>query len=89
MNGHPQLEARGVTVRFGGLTAVDNVDAAFAARLGEAAARVVRLRARITPRIVPAAELAALWHRPSRGALLARLASLQGPPAGVDPTERT
>ena len=45
------------------------------ARLGEAAARVVRLRARITPRIVPAAELAARWHRPSRGALLARLAS--------------
>jgi branched-chain amino acid transport system ATP-binding protein len=31
MNGHPQLEARGVTVRFGGLTAVDNVSAAFAA----------------------------------------------------------
>ncbi len=71
------------------LAARSRVDAAFAARLGEAAARVVRLRARITPRIVPAAELAALWHRPSRGALLARLASLQGPPAGVDPTERT
>jgi len=31
MNGHPQLEARGVTVRFGGLIAVDNVSAAFAA----------------------------------------------------------
>ena len=31
MNGHPLLEARGVTVRFGGLTAVDNVSAAFAA----------------------------------------------------------
>ncbi|MFN9193216.1 MAG: ABC transporter ATP-binding protein, partial [Pseudomonadota bacterium] len=31
MNGHPQLEARGVTVRFGGLTAVDGVSAAFAA----------------------------------------------------------
>jgi branched-chain amino acid transport system ATP-binding protein len=31
MNGHPQLEARGVTVRFGGLVAVDNVSAAFAA----------------------------------------------------------
>ncbi len=30
MNGHPLLEARGVTVRFGGLTAVDNVSAAFA-----------------------------------------------------------
>ncbi|GAP36283.1 ABC transporter ATP-binding protein [Piscinibacter sakaiensis] len=30
MNGHPLLEARGVTVRFGGLTAVDGVSAAFA-----------------------------------------------------------
>ena len=31
MNGHPLLEARGVTVRFGGLTAVDAVSAAFGA----------------------------------------------------------
>ncbi len=31
MNGHPLLEARDVTVRFGGLTAVDSVSAAFAA----------------------------------------------------------
>jgi branched-chain amino acid transport system ATP-binding protein len=30
MNGHPLLEAREVTVRFGGLTAVDAVSAAFA-----------------------------------------------------------
>lgn len=30
MNGHPLLEARDVTVRFGGLTAVDGVSAAFA-----------------------------------------------------------
>ncbi|GAB4561779.1 MAG: ABC transporter ATP-binding protein [Rhizobacter sp.] len=30
MNGHPLLEAREVTVRFGGLTAVDAVNAAFA-----------------------------------------------------------
>jgi branched-chain amino acid transport system ATP-binding protein len=30
MNGHPLLEARGVTVRFGGLIAVDGVSAAFA-----------------------------------------------------------
>jgi branched-chain amino acid transport system ATP-binding protein len=30
VNGHPLLEARGVTVRFGGLTAVDAVSAAFA-----------------------------------------------------------
>ncbi len=30
MNEHPLLEARGVTVRFGGLTAVDAVSAAFA-----------------------------------------------------------
>jgi len=30
LNGHPLLEARGVTVRFGGLTAVDGVSAAFA-----------------------------------------------------------
>ena len=30
MNGHPLLEARSVTVRFGGLMAVDNVSAAFA-----------------------------------------------------------
>jgi branched-chain amino acid transport system ATP-binding protein len=30
MNGHPLLEARDVTVRFGGLTAVDAVSAAFA-----------------------------------------------------------
>ena len=30
MNGHPLLEARGVTVRFGGLVAVDAVSAAFA-----------------------------------------------------------
>lgn len=31
MNGHPLLEARDVTVRFGGLTAVDRVSAAFGA----------------------------------------------------------
>jgi branched-chain amino acid transport system ATP-binding protein len=31
MNGHPLLEARSVTVRFGGLVAVDAVSAAFAA----------------------------------------------------------
>ena len=31
MNGHPLLEAREVTVRFGGLTAVDRVSAAFGA----------------------------------------------------------
>ena len=31
MNGHPLLEARAVSVRFGGLTAVDRVSAAFAA----------------------------------------------------------
>ncbi|MCM0610492.1 MAG: ABC transporter ATP-binding protein [Ideonella sp. WA131b] len=30
MNGHPLLEARSVTVRFGGLVAVDSVSAAFA-----------------------------------------------------------
>ena len=30
MNGHPLLEARSVTVRFGGLVAVDGVSAAFA-----------------------------------------------------------
>ena len=30
MNGHPLLEARNVTVRFGGLVAVDGVSAAFA-----------------------------------------------------------
>ena len=30
MNGHPLLEARDVSVRFGGLTAVDQVSAAFA-----------------------------------------------------------
>ena len=30
MNGHPLLEARAVSVRFGGLTAVDAVSAAFA-----------------------------------------------------------
>ena len=30
MNGHPLLEARDVSVRFGGLTAVDGVSAAFA-----------------------------------------------------------
>ncbi|MET0334747.1 MAG: ATP-binding cassette domain-containing protein, partial [Rhizobacter sp.] len=30
MNGHPLLEARSLTVRFGGLTAVDSVSAAFA-----------------------------------------------------------
>jgi len=30
VNGHPLLEARGVTVRFGGLTAVDAVSAVFA-----------------------------------------------------------
>ncbi len=30
MNGHPLLEARELTVRFGGLTAVDGVSAAFA-----------------------------------------------------------
>jgi branched-chain amino acid transport system ATP-binding protein len=30
MNGHPLLEARNLTVRFGGLTAVDAVSAAFA-----------------------------------------------------------
>jgi branched-chain amino acid transport system ATP-binding protein len=29
VNGHPRLEARGVTVRFGGLVAVDEVSAAF------------------------------------------------------------
>jgi branched-chain amino acid transport system ATP-binding protein len=31
VNGHPLLEARSVSVRFGGLTAVDQVSAAFAA----------------------------------------------------------
>lgn len=72
------------------LAARSRTDASFAARLGEAAARVGRLRARITPRIVPAAELAALWNRPSRSALLERLASLRAAAvsAGVDPTER-
>ena len=30
MNGHPLVEARALTVRFGGLTAVDSVSAAFA-----------------------------------------------------------
>ena len=30
MNGHPLLEARAVSVRFGGLVAVDQVSAAFA-----------------------------------------------------------
>ena len=30
MNGHPLLEAREITVRFGGLVAVDGVSAAFA-----------------------------------------------------------
>ncbi len=65
-------------------------DAAFADRLRDAAERVSRLRSRITPRIVAAEALEALWQRPSRLALLERLDAMRsGPGAGVDPTERS
>lgn len=71
------------------LAARSRADAAFADRLRLAAGRVGRLRARVTPRIVAPGELAALWQRPSRGALLHRLTALQAAaPAGADPTER-
>ena len=64
-------------------------DEAFAARLADAAARVRRMRARVTATIAPEAALDALWSRPFRRAVEQRLAAA-GPvgDAGHDPTER-
>ena len=71
------------------LAARSRADAAFADRLRLAGERVARLRARITPRIVSAAALGAVWQRPTRRALLERFAALQNPPGtAIDPTER-
>jgi len=69
------------------LAARSRGDEAFALRLREAARRVTRLRARITPRQRSSGELAALWQRPSRARLDAMLDAGKG--AGVDPTERS
>nr|MBK7064381.1 hypothetical protein [Deltaproteobacteria bacterium] len=72
------------------LASLSRTDPAFADRLRDAASRVSRLRERLVPRIVRAEALPALWQRPSRLVLEARLDALRSAPGGaVDPTERS
>lgn len=68
------------------LSARSRADEAFAARLREAAERVTRLRARATSKVGTPEALEALWVRPTRTALDARLSGAAA--SGVDPTER-
>lgn len=69
------------------LAECSRTDAVLASRLREAAGRVDRMRGRLRPRAVDPAALPALWARPERRQIEARLGGASV--AGVDPTERS